>query len=220
MTFSAEAWTRNLPLYEAIRSIPFNGELGDGTLSLARFHHYIVQDAHYLIAFGQALAVAAAKADRPVNIVQFAKAAQGAIEVERELHHAFFRRFGLEPEAVAATPMSPVCHHYVSFLLATAFREPLPVVVAAMLPCFWVYREVGRHILTLASAGNPFQDWIDTYGGTDFAVLVDEMIETTDGLASDAAPATLAAMHGAFTRATQLEWMFWNSAYALDGWPV
>jgi len=27
-------------------------------------------------------------------------------------------------------------------------------------------------------------------------------------------------MHWAFTRATQLEWMFWDSAYRLENWPV
>jgi len=47
-------------------------------LSEARFKHYITQDAHYLIGFGRALTLAAAKAPNPDRIVQFAKAAVGA----------------------------------------------------------------------------------------------------------------------------------------------
>jgi thiaminase (transcriptional activator TenA) len=27
-------------------------------------------------------------------------------------------------------------------------------------------------------------------------------------------------MHAAFTRATQLEWMFWDSAFRLEAWPI
>ena len=27
-------------------------------------------------------------------------------------------------------------------------------------------------------------------------------------------------MFGAFVRATQLEWMFWDSAYRLERWPI
>jgi thiaminase/transcriptional activator TenA len=27
-------------------------------------------------------------------------------------------------------------------------------------------------------------------------------------------------MHAAFTRATQLEWMFWDSAFRLETWPL
>ncbi|MBV8566898.1 MAG: TenA family protein [Methylobacteriaceae bacterium] len=207
--FSQRAWARNLPLYEAIRDMPFNRELRDGGLAIERFRHYIVQDAHYLIGFGQALALAAAKADHPDHIVQFARGAETAIVVERELHAAYFRRFDIGPEHFAATAPSPTCHHYVSFLLATGFREPLPVHLAALLPCFWVYRKVGRHIHAHAGAENTYRAWIDAYAGAEFAAAVDAMIATTE-----------ARMHAAFTRATQLEWMFWDSAYRQETWPA
>jgi thiaminase (transcriptional activator TenA) len=220
MPFSAEAWSRNLRLYEETRDMPFNRELAAGTLPIAVFQHYIVQDAHYLVALAQALAVAAAKADAAEQIVQFSHAAAGAIEVERSLHADYFTAFGLSAADVAATSPSPICHHYTSFLLATAFREPLPVLLAAMLPCFWVYREVGRHLLSRAAASNCYQAWLDTYGGDDFAAAVDRMIAVTDAAAADASPSAQAAMHRAYARAAQLEWMFWDSATRLDTWPV
>src|SRR5919107_1656792 len=93
MRFSREAWDRNAALYEIIRTMPFNAELAAGTLTEARFRHYITQDAHYLVGFGRALALAAAKAPSPDRIVQFAKAAEVAIIVERELHDSFFRQY-------------------------------------------------------------------------------------------------------------------------------
>jgi thiaminase/transcriptional activator TenA len=46
------------------------------------------------------------------------------------------------------------------------------------------------------------------------------VIATTDRAAEKASPETLAAMHRAFARATQLEWMFWDSAWRLERWPV
>jgi hypothetical protein len=39
--FSGQAWTRNVDLYEAIRTMPFNAELAAGSLSEGRFRHYI-----------------------------------------------------------------------------------------------------------------------------------------------------------------------------------
>src|SRR5215203_1518729 len=117
--FSREAWEQNAKIYELIRTMPFNAELTAGTLSEARFKHYITQDAHYLIGFGRALAIAAAKAPNPDRIVQFAKAAEVAVIVERELHDSFFRQYGIRTDVSAETPLSPACHHYVSFLLAT-----------------------------------------------------------------------------------------------------
>ncbi len=218
--FSADAWARNTSLYDRILTLPFNVELAEGRLGLDAFRHYIVQDAKYLIAFAQALAVASARADDPDQIVLFAAAAQEAVVVERALHADYFRRFGIDEATVATTPMSPACHHYTSFLLATGFREPLAVHVAALLPCFWVYREVGHHIHRIAASGNPYRAWIDTYAGDEFAAAVDAIIAATDAVAGAASPGQIEAMHAAFTRAMQLEWMFWDSAYRLERWPV
>jgi thiaminase/transcriptional activator TenA len=46
------------------------------------------------------------------------------------------------------------------------------------------------------------------------------MIATTDEAAAGVAPSLRKRMHAAFRRATQLEWMFWDSAYRLEQWPV
>lgn len=218
--FSAAAWAANSALYETIRDMPFNRELAEGGLATDRFRHYIVQDAHYLVGFGQALAVCAAKARKPDDIAQFAKAAEVAILVERSLHASYFDAFGVSPEEFRATPMSPTCHHYVSFLLAAALREPYETVLAALLPCFWIYAEVGRDIHARATGPNPYRAWIDTYAGEEFHVAVRAVIATTDRVAAAASPAILADMHAAFTRACQLEWMFWDAAWRLERWPV
>lgn len=218
--FSREAWAANADLYETIRTMPFNAALAAGTLSPERFRHYILQDAHYLVGFGRALALAAAKAPDPDGIVLFARAAEEAVVVERALHEGFFRAFGIGPETFAATPLSPACDHYLSYLLATAHAEPYEVVVAALLPCFWIYREVGRDILARASPDNPYRAWIDTYGGAEFAEAVDRVIAAADAAAVGASPAHRARMHRAFTHATRLEWMFWDGAWREAGWPV
>src|SRR5262249_6713309 len=218
--FSREAWDRNAGLYEVIRTIPFNAELATGTLSAPRFKHYIVQDAHYLIGFGRALAMAAAKAPDADRIVQFAKSAEGAIVVERALHGSFFQRYGITPGMFAQTPLSPACHHYVSYLLASAHAEPYEVLLGALLPCFWIYAEVGRDIHARAAPDNPYRAWIDTYAGEQFCAAVRAMIAATDQAAAAASLALRERMHAAFRRATQLEWMFWDSAYRMEAWPI
>jgi thiaminase/transcriptional activator TenA len=220
VSFSRAAWDRNARVYEIIRSMPFNTELAAGTLSEARFKHYITQDAHYLIGFGRALALAAAKAPTPDRVVQFAKSAEGAIVVERALHGSFFKAFGITPDVFANTALSPACHHYVSYLLATAHAEPYEVLLGALLPCFWIYAEVGRDIHARAAPGNPYQAWIDTYAGEEFHAAVRAVIAAADEAAAGASGGLSERMHAAFARATQLEWMFWDSAYRLAAWPV
>jgi len=218
--FSREAWERNAAIYEAIRTMPFNAQLASGSLSEARFKHYITQDAHYLIGFGRALTLAAAKAPDADRIVQFAKSAEGALVVERALHCSFFKQYGITAQVFAQTPLSPACHHYVCYLLATAYAEPYEVLLGALLPCFWIYAEVGRDIHARAAPANPYQAWIDTYAGEEFHAAVRAVIAAADEAAAEASLPLRARMHAAFTRATQLEWIFWDSAFRLETWPI
>ena len=114
MSFSQEAWRRNAALYQATLNLPFNQELARGTLGREAFCHYVIQDAHYLEAYGRALAVCAAKASDAAGILQFAAFAQEAVEVERQLHSGFMQQFGITDRQYAETPLTAACHHYTS----------------------------------------------------------------------------------------------------------
>jgi hypothetical protein len=60
--------------------------------------------------------------------------------------------------------------------------------VAALLPCFWIYWEVGKHLLGTAGPDNPYQSWIDIYADEAFADGVRKAIAISDQIA-DAASA-------------------------------
>jgi thiaminase/transcriptional activator TenA len=108
----------------------------------------------------------------------------------------------------------------VSYLIATAHAEPYEVLLGALLPCFWIYAEAGRDIHSRAASDNPYRAWIDTYAGEEFHNAVRAMIAATDEAADGASSSLCERMHAAFKRATQLEWVFWDSAYRLESWPV
>ena len=219
-SFSQSLWQANEALFQDTLQLPFNRELAAGTLSMERFRHYMIQDAHYLVAYGRALAVTAAKSDNAEGVVQFANAANEAVVVERSLHDGFMRDFGVTPGQFAAVPLTPACHHYTSFLVATAWSAPYPVAVAALLPCFWIYAEVGRDIHARSAPGNPYRSWVDTYASEEFHAAVRGVCATVDRLADGATQATRAAMHAAYRDAARLEWLFWDSAYRLAEWPT
>ena len=54
------------------------------------------------------------------------------------------------------------------------------MVLGALLPCFWIYAEVGRDIHGRAAPSNPYQAWIHTYAGEEFHIAVRAIIETTN----------------------------------------
>nr|WP_294547440.1 thiaminase II [uncultured Rhodopila sp.] len=211
------AWQRTSALRAAIHDLPFNRELAAGTLDQARFRFYIVQDALYLDQYARILAMAAARGPDGATLRLFADAALEGIAVEQALHAQYLTRFGAE--AGAAEP-SPDCLSYTSFLLATAYHEPWEVLLAALLPCFWIYWVVGQAIAREAAADNPYRAWIDTYADDGFGSVVQSVKAAADRAAAATSDAVRARMLTAFIRSTQYEWLFWDGAYQLREWPA
>lgn len=217
--FSEEAWESTDRLREMIRNLPFNQELAAGTLARERFQRYIVQDAIYLGEFSRALALAAAKAPDAAATASLANSAVGAIAVERALHERYLAEFGIDPASLAGAEPAPDCLAYTSYLLATLYRAPWAVGMAAVLPCFWIYWEEGCAIARKAAAANPYRAWIDTYADARFGEAVAGVIAMTDRAADAAAVAERHEMMAAFRRAVQYEWLFWDGAYRGREWP-
>ena len=217
--FSDYAWHRTEALREALHRLPFNTELAAGSLSCDRFQTYIIQDAIYLGQFSRALAISAAKAPDVATMQSFAQSALGAIAVEQALHGRYLRDFGVDPAGIADAEPSPDCLAYTSYLIAAAYHDPWEVLVAALLPCFWIYWDVGCRIARTAAPQNPYKAWIDTYADERFGEAVRTVITITDRAADAATPATRAKMLAAFIRACQYEWLFWDGAYQRRDWP-
>jgi len=215
MTWSEAVWVEIEPIYQSIITMPFITELMDGTLTIDRFQFYMTQDAHYLEHFGRALALIGAKASNIDDALSFMRFAENAIVVENALHASYFQDFGVTDKG----PMEPACHHYVHFLKSTAALDAVEVGMAAVLPCFWIYKQVGDYIFQhQKDLENPYQRWIDTYAGEDFGVAVKQAIEICDRIAGAATQQTRKAMQEAFITASYLEFDFWDAAYKQRQW--
>ena len=214
--FCDHAWQRTRDLRAAIDALPFNRELAAGTLDQARFQFYITQDALYLEQFARILAMAGARGPDSATLRLFADSALEGIAVEQALHGQYLSRFG--DDSNQAEP-SPDCLGYTSFLLATAYHEPWEVLVAALLPCFWIYWDVGNAIARQAAPDNRYRAWIDTYADEGFGKTVRAVIAAVDRAAEAASDAVRTRMMAAFIRSTQYEWLFWDGAYQFRRWP-
>ena len=220
MAFTRELWTSIVPIYDAILAHPFVRGLTDGSLPREAFRFYVVQDAHYLRDFARALAIAAAKAPKDDWIIMLSEHAANALRVERSLHETFFKDFGLSEAEVAATPLAPTNTAYTSYLLAVAYGRPFHEALAALLPCYWIYWEVGKALERAGSRDPLFQRWIATYAAEEFAVVVRAVLEVTDTLASGLTDADREAMRRHFVTTSRYEWMFWDMGARMEAWPV
>jgi thiaminase/transcriptional activator TenA len=220
MSFTRELWSAMAPIYEAILRHPFLTGLTDGTLPRAAFRFYAVQDALYLREFARALSLAAARAPEDDWIIMFNEHAAGALKVERALHESFFKDFGLTPAEVAATPLAPTNLAYTSYLLSVAYGAPYHEAVAALLPCYWIYWEVGKRLEQAGSTSSLYARWIATYASEEFGAVVRAVLEATDRIAGRLGAVERQAMVRHFVTTSRYEWMFWEMGYRREAWPV
>lgn len=227
-SFTARAREATAEVRAAIDALAFLRELASGTLAVGSFAHYLEQDAIYLAGYARALALLSARAPDPEQSAFWARSAATAATAEGALHADLLA----DPALGAATRArggeraepSPTTLGYVSYLVATAATAPYPVAVAAVLPCFWVYADVGARLSAAASAtsgggdAHPYRQWVDAYGDPAFQAGARGACEVADACAAADAQQD-AAMLAAFTTATRYELQFWRAAHAQERWP-
>lgn len=204
------------PILNRIKTHPFITELIDGSLPEAVFLFYIHQDAIYLSEYKKTLASVGVKCSKDDDTQFFLDAATGIIHVENALHQLFLK------DEKQSTEASPTCELYTSYLSKMVHTHTIEEALAAVLPCFTIYKQIGDYILSEQKnkGNNPYQDWINTYGGEDFAKSVKKAIAITNKYAETASADRLERMNDAFTKASKLEYLFWDSAYNQESWKI
>ncbi|MET4095174.1 bifunctional hydroxymethylpyrimidine kinase/phosphomethylpyrimidine kinase [Arthrobacter sp. UYCu712] len=194
----------------AIYGLEFIRGLADGSLPEKDFAYYLAQDALYLNGYSRVLARASAIAPTEAEQLFWARSAQQCLEVESELHRNWL---STRP---ADVQLGPVTKSYVDHLLAASGSGSYGVLVAAALPCFWLYAEVGAtlHAQFLAAgapAAHPYAEWLRTYADEDFAAATRQAIALTDRAARAASAAERDAMVLAFRQSARYEIDFFDA---------
>ena len=219
--FSAQLRAGSERIWRAIENHAFLCELHAGSLPMNRFTYFILQDYVYLLDFAQVLCQGGAKSPDLETLELFARHALGAVEVERSFHASFGKTLGLSRKELDAVPKGPITQAYISHLQSVARSGSLGELVAAVLPCYWIYGEVGRRLYK----GRPrkpkiYRDWIETYAGEAFWRPVREQIQLMDRLGASTSSREKKVMAGNFVLSSRYEFMFWEQAYRLESWPV
>ncbi|MGH3344010.1 MAG: thiaminase II [Carbonactinosporaceae bacterium] len=220
MALRDELWSAISPIYEGILDHPFITGLTDGTLPKGSFRHFVVQDSHYLRSFARALSACAARAPTAADTAMFGRHASGAVEVEQQMHAEFMGALGSSAEAAAAEPIMPTTRAYLSYLLAVAHGGSFAEGLGAVLPCYWIYAEVGKALLARSSPDPLYARWISAYGAEEFQQVVDEVLALTDRVGAEISSCERARVRGHFVATSTYEWMFWDAAWRRETWPT
>ncbi|MDW4571552.1 bifunctional hydroxymethylpyrimidine kinase/phosphomethylpyrimidine kinase [Microbacterium sp. M3] len=201
-SWTARAWEEAAAVRAQVDDLAFVRGLGDGTLPRATFRRYLAQDALYLGEYSRVLATASALAPTPEEQAFWARSAESSIVEERRLHEA---HLGSATVAPAPQTLAYTNHLHAS---ARSYGE----LVAALLPCFWLYTDLGVRLAARRHDGHPYDDWLAMYAAPAFTAATARAIEIADAAARGAGPRERQRMSAAFATSMTHEREFFARA--------
>jgi thiaminase/transcriptional activator TenA len=218
---SVSAHVRELadPIWQAQINHPFVRGLGDGTLDVNKFGHWLRQDYVYLVDYGRVFAYTAARSPDLQAMQVFSKLLHEMLDGEMKLHRSYVAEFGITVDDLLATKKAPTCQGYTDFLLRVAATGDFPEVIAALLPCMWGYSDLGIHLF---NQGLPEEEryarWITNYASPAFAELAVWTRDLLDKYAENATESLLRRIEDAFLTSARYELAFWEMSWTDEKW--
>jgi thiaminase/transcriptional activator TenA len=222
----AERFTDHLhhlaePIWQAQHEHPFVQGIGDGTLDLERFKHWVRQDYLFLIEYCRLFGLAAARAPDLETLIRFADLLQATARGEMDLHRAYAREFGIEQAELEREQMGPTTRAYTDFLLRVAATGDFAELAVALLPCMWGFSELGQALARRPPPPEPrYATWIRMYADPEFAALADWCRGLVDRLAEGASSDQRQRLIEAFITSSRYEYRFWEASWQLEAWEV
>ena len=204
---------------QRITAHPFVTELAAGTLARDAFGRYVSQNFHYLSAYARALALISGRSTDPEMVAFFARRAAYTVASEQEFAIHLMDDLAVETRSPTNVAPSPAGLGYATFIKQAAALEPIPVALAAMLPCYVVYNGVSQRLSEFGSPDPVYQRWIEMYVADDFEEGVSGVQEAVAAAARQTSDAVQERMVEHATIACRYEWLFWDSAYNDHQWP-
>ena len=199
----------------------FVAALGAGTLPLASFRSYLVQDYLYLIQYARAYALAVYKDPDVAGMRRTARLLADLLDTELALHIAYCREWGLQEAALAQQPESLELLAYTRFMLDCGQRGDILDLMVSLSACLVGYAEIGLRLAAdpdTPRQDNPYLPWIGVYGGAHYVGLANEGVERLDALArSHGAAARYPMLLHSFRTTVRLEAAFWTPGGASGG---
>jgi hydroxymethylpyrimidine/phosphomethylpyrimidine kinase len=196
-------WAKIQHIREDIDQLDFITQLSQGTLEPEDFHYYICQDALYLLRYAKVLSLASSMAPDLAAQRFWARGANSILDGELQLHRSYVEEFCEEPSATTL--------NYTNHL--TASQDSYGELIAAILPCYWLYQDIGKRLAAANHDQHPYRQWLDTYASQEFDSATVKAIEMVRQAYEQADGQLRARMEAAFVRSAEHERSFFAQAH-------
>lgn len=172
--WSADIFEKCELTYQSLLQDSFTQGLMDGTLPDDEFNRFLEQDAIYLKDYAKNMKDIAELLSDNEEKNLFIKLMADGIEAEQSVEKMLSGKKTSEVKPNSAT------QGYIDFKRSVIGKRHLPSAIAAILPCFWYYNEMGKYMSEHATCGK-YKAWMETYTSP----LMDKVVDTLTRMADD-----------------------------------
>ena len=119
MSLTADLSIRHAALWEAMVTHPFVTEMGDGTLPVAKFRDYFIEDFVFVRDLVKMVALGISKAPGFAEATVLNRFLEGVLDPEGDLFERSFRQMGVSEEQYTSAAASPTTRAFGDFLVRT-----------------------------------------------------------------------------------------------------
>ena len=217
-SFSLEMRTKHRKLYHAIIGHPLVKGMAGATLPLPVFRNYIIQDCLYLKSYTEYLRALAARSTREAEREMLLRHLRGSAAAEVALHQSFFPLLDISHTMLEAAEPLPGCAQNALFLKETSLSAPIHSALAAIIPCYRSYLEMGRKVVSHKPDHMIYSKWAALYSSPEYEADVLEIERAADARAT---AETKLDMEAFYSRGCRLEVGFldavWGAADTAGG---
>lgn len=193
---------------------PFVRGLADGSLPIACFKRYLIQDYLFLLQFARAHALAAYKGETLEDMRRGSGGLSAIVDGEMGLHVRYCAEWGVDEATMIATPEATETVAYTRFVLDKGMAGDLLDLHVALLPCMAGYAEIGARLANDPATkreGNPYSSWIEAYSGSEYLEAAAAETRYLDDLGRRrGGEGRFADLVRTFAAASRLEAEFWS----------
>lgn len=218
MKISEEIRRENDKLWILSQDHSFVQAIANDVLPEDKFKFYMFNDLYFLEHYVNAHFHAAALATDYDVKNWLANKCNNMVKGQIEERDQFRKRFNITDSDIKEFVPAPSAYGYTSHLYRECMSGDLARIIAAVLPCYWVYADIGLKYKDCRPEKDYCANFIDTYSSDRFQEGSNYMVNLLDTLCMNYCNEHRQLIKDSFVLATEYELAFWEMSWSKEQW--
>ncbi|MDA2937402.1 TenA family protein [Acidobacteria bacterium AH-259-A15] len=215
MSFHEELLEKARSIWDTMLGHPFLKETAECRIEDAVFANWLQQD--YLFVQGAIPFISVMVSRAPLCVRSGLATAIGALHEELRLFEEMASKKNVSLDNLRITP---TCHAYIQFMLATAHSASFEEGFALLYGAEKAYFDSWTWVKGNLKGESPWQPFIEKWSDENFQQWINWIEGVLDNLADQASTSLQEKMIEVFRLTGQYELLFWDMAIKGESWPV